>query len=170
MIFGDGPFHAVYAVHPHRLLRLSMDGEGPIACALAGSTDWNVGDYPRQFGELRGGAPPQRVGDQYYSICHSVHGTPKNYRYVAAVYRFGASPPFAPTGAPAGILELPNPFGPARTHERLNPAVAEVVYPCGAIHREGRWFVSYGINDERCAVAVVPHPAVEAAVTSALPG
>lgn len=176
MIFGDGPFFAVYSVNPHRILRLSLEGEGAIAGTEIGTGEPRPGagspfaEYERQFGELRGGAPPQRVGGDYYSFCHSVYGVPENYRYVAAAYRFSASPPFAPTGAPAGTFPLVNPFGGERTREKLNPAVGEVTYPCGAALVDGRWFVSYGINDERCAIAVMAHAGVEAAVSALASG
>jgi len=32
------------------------------------------------------------------------------------------------------------------------------------VFREGQWHVSYGINDEHCAIAVMPHASIEAAI------
>ena len=37
----------------------------------------------------------------------------------------------------------------------MNSAVGEVPYSSGAFDR-GNWMISYGINDERCPVAVFP--------------
>lgn len=162
-IFGDGPLHAVYSVAPHRILQLSLDGDGPIALTEAAVTAWDPGDYPARFGELRGGAVPQRVGERYVSFCHSVHGPGHGeYRYVPSVYAFSASFPFVPTGAPVRPLPLENPLGTSTADGRLNPAVCEVVYPCGAAHDDGRWIVSYGLNDERCAIAVLAREDVDA--------
>ena len=163
-LFGEGPVYAVYRPNPHRILSVPLDGEGKIRCVEIASTPWDVAGYESSFGELRGGAPPQLVSGQYYSICHSVCGTPGDYRYVAAAYRFSARAPFRPSGAPAGALGLPHPFAGRRIHGKLNPAVGAVTYPCGAVFREGHWHVSYGINDEHCAIAVMPHASIEAAI------
>lgn len=167
MLFGEGPVRAVYRPSPHTVLSAPLlSGEGPVVCTQESSVPWDVSSHEASLGELRGGAPPQLVAGQYYSICHSVRGTPGDYRYVAAVYRFAAQPPFRPTAGPAGLLPLPDPFEGRRTHPKLNPAVGSVVYPCGAVHRDGRWHVSYGLHDEHCAIAVLPHAAVEAVVRS----
>lgn len=164
-IFGEGPFHAVYAIAPHRILGLTLDGEGPIVLSEAATSEWDPGDFPRQFGALRGGAAPQRLEDRYFSFCHSVSGPGHGeYRYVPSVYTFAASFPFAPAGAPVRPVPLENPFGTSTRNEKLNPAVSEVVYPCGAAYDEGSWVVSYGLNDESCAIAVLSRDEVEACV------
>ena len=40
----------------------------------------------------------------------------------------------------------------------------EVLYPCGAARDGDRWIVSYGINDEHCALAILTGAEVEAAL------
>ena len=154
-LLGDGPFYAIYSITPHRVLQFSLDGEGAIDFTEAVWTEWNNDAYSRAYGTLRGGAVPQRIGEHYYSICHSVHPAPDGYRYVAAVYRFATSYPFPPTDAPVRPLALPHSLGGARRYAKLNPAVGEVIYPCGAAYDQGRWIISCGINDERCAIAVL---------------
>jgi predicted GH43/DUF377 family glycosyl hydrolase len=149
---GDGLFYAIYSIAPHRVLQFSLEGDGAIDFTEAGSTDWNNDPYASAYGNLRGGAGPQFFDGRYWSFCHSVHNSSTGYRYVAAVYRFSAAYPFAPTDAPARPLSLENPFGPKRIYEKLNPAVGEVIYPCGAAYDQGRWVISYGINDEHCAI------------------
>ncbi|MGD1031912.1 MAG: hypothetical protein ABSA05_12320 [Opitutaceae bacterium] len=164
MFFGDDCTRAVHSVSPHRILEASWKTEGRVECAEIHSTPWDNGEFSRKYGELRGGAAPQRVGSDYFSICHAVNGTPGEYRYVAAAYRFAAAPPFAPNAGPRSPLDLPNPLGGERAYPKLNPAVGEVIYPGGAVFEGGEWIVSYGINDERCAVAVIPHEAVLASL------
>jgi predicted GH43/DUF377 family glycosyl hydrolase len=166
---GEGPLYAIYSITPHRVLQFSLGGEGAIDFTEAVSTEWNNDAYAGTYGALRGGAVPQRVGEHYYSICHSVHPAPDGYRYVPAVYRFAALPPFAPTDAPTRPLALENPFGPRRVYEKLNPAVGEVIYPCGAAYDEGRWIVSYGINDEHCAITFLPAADVMASLGTVVP-
>jgi predicted GH43/DUF377 family glycosyl hydrolase len=167
---GDGPFYAIYSITPHRVLQFSLDGEGPIDFTEAVWTEWNNDAYSRNYGTLRGGAVPQRIGEHYYSICHSVHPAPGGYRYVAAVYRFATSYPFPPTDAPVRPLALPHPLGGTRQYEKLNPAVGEVIYPCGAAYDQGHWIISCGINDERCAIAIVTPADVMASLRAIVRG
>jgi hypothetical protein len=167
---GEGLFHAIYSITPHRVLQFSLEGEGAIDFAETALTEWNNDAYAGTYGALRGGAGPQRIDRHYYSICHSVHPAPGGYRYVPAVYRFSASYPFAPTNAPTQPLTLENPFGPQRVYEKLNPAVGEVIYPCGAAYDQGRWIISYGINDEHCAITLLPSADVMASLRATVPG
>jgi len=74
-----------------------------------------------------------------------------------AVYGFSGVPPFWPDARPVGPLPLDNPFGPRTRYARLNPAVREVIYPGGASYANGQWVISFGINDEHCALAIIPH-------------
>jgi len=156
-IFGDGPFYMVYSIVPQRVLEFSLEGTGDLDCVEIHATPWNNDEWTARHGELRGGAPPQRVGDHYYSVGHAVTGTPGDYRYVAGAYRFEARAPFAPTDVARLPLPLPNPFGARTLFERLNPVCGASVYPSGAVHEGGKWIISYGINDEQCAIAVISH-------------
>lgn len=164
MFLGDDASHAVYSVCPHRILEASWASDDRVECSEISSTPWDCDPFTAIYGELRGGAPPQRVGDGFFSICHAVNGSPGDYRYVAAAYRFSATAPFAPNAGPLVPLDLPNPFGGKRMHPKLNPAVGEVIYPCGASYDGAQWVISYGINDEHCAIAAIPHEAVLASL------
>jgi len=167
--FGEGPFYALYSLTPQRLLRFSLEGRGPIEFHDFAVREWDHTAYTNAYGELRGGTPPQRVGPDYFGIGHSVFGTPENYRYVAAAYRFEATAPFRLTAGPAGPLALGPAVGGERSHPPLNPAIAEVIYPCGAVYGGGRWVISYGVNDERCALAILPHGEILAALRPVSP-
>ncbi len=153
---------AVYSITPHRVLTTSLAGEADVEFEAVAEESLPILQYPACHGGLRGGAPPQRDGDFWLSFCHSVHDGKSGYRYAAAAYRFKSAFPFTPTHAPSQPLELHNPFGGERTHPALNPAVGEVIYPCGAARVGDQWLVSHGINDERCAISVVTDSAVDA--------
>jgi hypothetical protein len=159
-----GPW-GVYSVDPHCILQISLEGEGPLLCEPLAPVPLEASAYVDRYGPLRGGAPPQRRGSHYYSFCHSVYGPPGRYRYVPAVYRFSAEPPFAPTDRPVRPLPLPNPFGTHPLMERLNPVVEECLYPCGAVLEGDHWLISYGINDEVGAIAVLSCADVDATLT-----
>lgn len=158
----DAPGFAVYAPSPHRVLRYSLDGGGPIEFTDAVTSHWDADDWASRYGPLRGGAPPVRVGSRYFAFGHSLRQEEDGVRYVAMAYTFDARPPFAPLQGPRVPLPLGNPFGPHRIHGKLNPAVSEVVYPCGAAFTGDAFVVSHGINDEQCAVTVLPIDDVEA--------
>ncbi len=164
VLFGDKELHAVYSPTPHRVLEFSLSGDGDIEFSDLVTHEWDNGAYAAAHGTLRGGTPPQLFDGRYWSFCHSVAGREGDYRYTPAVYRFAGTVPFAPTDAPTGELALGNPAGNRRSLPKLNPAVGEVVYPCGAAYHDGRWFVSYGINDEQCAVAILSSHEVASAI------
>lgn len=68
----DGELFAVYNIAPHVVLRLEA-GASEIVCRRVYETAWNATGYQARYGELRGGAPPVRVGDVYYSFFHSAY-------------------------------------------------------------------------------------------------
>lgn len=150
------------------MLEFSLEGEGPIALRDLVTTPWTLSAYAAPHGGLRGGAPPQEANGSFWSFCHSVHDDAEGYRYQAVAYRFAAGFPFAPVAEPIAPLALPNPWGSGREFPRLNPAVSEVIYPCGAVRDRDGWRISYGINDERCAITWVSDAEV-AATLRALP-
>ncbi len=157
--------YAVYSIAPHRILRFSLEKDADeLRFDDVARTDWALPDYPASHGGLRGGAPPVLADGEYWSFCHSVHDSHNGYRYAPAAYAFGAKIPFPPTAAPTKPLTLVNPFGEQRTHERLNVAVGEVIYPCGAARDGARWLISHGINDEYCAISALAHADVLATV------
>jgi hypothetical protein len=166
----DGSCHAVYSISPHRVLEFSFDGSDDIHFNEVSRTEWSLfTDYPANHGGLRGGAPAVFADGAFWSFCHSVHNGPDGYRYLPAVYSFSGQSPFAPTAGPTRPLDLHNPLGGKRTYERLNSAVGEVIYPCGAARDGARWLISHGINDEYSAISVVEHADVLATLQPITP-
>ena len=156
VIFGDGPFYAVYSPSPQRLLHCSLDGEGEILFREIAEHPSEDFRFSETYGALRGGAPPLRVGDQYLSICHCLREETQGLHYRAALYCFDGQSPFAPKGGTVRTLPLGNPFGRTTRFPRLNQAISEVIYPCGAAVSGEDLLISYGINDEHCAISVLP--------------
>lgn len=157
---------AVYSIIPHRVLQFSFEGDGDIPFEEVHRHAWTLPRYPACHGGLRGGAPPVAHDGAWWSFCHSVHDGTDGYRYAPAVYAFKAQAPFRPIAAPVSPLALGNPFGGQRVHARLNPAVGEVIYPCGAARDGARWIVSHGLNDEFCALSLLSHDDVLETVES----
>jgi len=163
--FGDGPFYAIYSIEPHCVMEFSLAGENEIKFHPVVSVNWNNGGRSDAYGDLRGGAVPQRLGDYYYNFCHSVYGVAGNYMYAPAVYRFEAGYPFPPKDFSRNLLELANPFGFNDSPDRLNPAVRQVLYPCGAVFEDGKWIVSYGVNDAYSLITEIPRSEIDAALS-----
>ena len=67
----DDQLLAVYTISPHVILRLRLADAHEVRCEPLYTTQWNSSAYTRRFGEMRGGTPPVRVGDTYYSFFHS---------------------------------------------------------------------------------------------------
>ena len=167
---GGGRLLALYSITPHRILEFSIAGEEDVLFDDVAQVEWALDDYPPHHGGLRGGAPPVLVDGRFWVFCHSVHDSAEGYRYAPAAYCFAAEAPFGPLARPKRTLNFANPFGARRTHERLNPAVGEVVYPCGAAHDGTRWLISHGINDEHCGIAVLSTAEVETAMAAVSKG
>jgi hypothetical protein len=107
----DGELWAIYSISPHIVLKVEPAGADALMCRPVFRSEWATESYSSRFGPLRGGAPPQRYQDGYISVFHSCFrvlrlqsmlyrllgkSQGKNLRYVASVYGFAASPPFAP--------------------------------------------------------------------------
>lgn len=146
----------VYSVQPHRLLRFDPSAPGDWTLSGGPGGEWDAGPLGAVHGGLRGGAAPVPLGDgRMLSLCHTVEDSPCGYRYRPVAYTFSAASPHRPLSRPVRPLPLPNPAGARNLLPRLNPPVGEVVYPSGLARHPGGWLVSYGVNDEACALAVL---------------
>lgn len=162
MLFGEDTLRAVYSPCGQVILESSEIREGEIRFRELIRNKWDCTPYSARFGDLRGGAPPVRRGDSYYCFCHSISGVAGNYEYVTAVYRFSAEPPYRVTHSP--VEPIPIGGESFRMYPPLNPAIERVTYPAGAAWHEGTWVVSYGVNDERCRVAVMSEEEVDGCI------
>lgn len=139
-----GPFEAegsqwvVYSITPHKVLKLDM------LAGVATEAYESPGPLPWSGGLLRGGAPPVRVGDVFYSWFHGWKRTGDFYTYSAGCYTFSAKPPFRPLRITPGPV-----WQPDTTLDHLNcPDDRSVIYPAGAVLTDrGQWLVSAGHQD-----------------------
>jgi predicted GH43/DUF377 family glycosyl hydrolase len=104
------------------------------------------------WGDIRGGTPPVKVGDYYYTFHHSSLNWKGRYRrYYAGCLAFEANPPFRPK------MITKEPIFTGSQNDTWAHTKPLVVFPCGAIHRNGEWFITMGVNDMRSAWAKIPH-------------
>ncbi|MDE8650467.1 hypothetical protein [Novosphingobium album (ex Liu et al. 2023)] len=152
-----GSLFAIYSIAPHRVLKLRHWHEDRMIFADFATTYWNSHPISDRFGLPRGGAQPVQRGDKLYHFCHASLRRPTGSVYVAQCYEFEAEPPFAIRRFTLEPLQLPNPLGERFTLPKLNPKVRSVVYPAGNLPLDGdQVLLSYGLNDEACALAPVP--------------
>ena len=154
---GEDTLYSVYSLSPLRILALSTVGKGKMLFSETQLNCWDDLSYANRFGVMRGGAPPVLVEGRQYLFCHSRYRTFRGICYVPGLFGFSEKEPFVPEVFRPRPLTLENPFGSRFLYERLNDSVSNVVYPCGALYQSGEWLVSYGINDEQCAIQRLDH-------------
>lgn len=143
----DGELYAVYTCTPHRILRLR--GE---EAELVYETDVGV---PWRGGELRGGAAPVRVGDEWWHFCHDSIGGRDGKVYRVGLYAFSAAPPFAMTRM------IPEPLMVA--DKATNPGnYASVAWVAGAVRRGDEWALAISMHDRWQEIHTARHAELEA--------
>ncbi len=144
----DGAWYFVYQFAPHIVVRVG--NEVPVA-------EHKTDTKPKwDYGEIRGGTPPVRVGDEYVSFFHS--SLPwKNLqkRYYAGAYAFEAKPPFRITK----MTSEPLLSGSDKDSRTLGGP--PVIFPCGALLEKDKWLVTFGVNDETCGWVKIPNKDLE---------
>lgn len=151
--FHDGKPHLLYLSQPMVILEWSEDFKRyreHISRKTQQAGLWH-------FGQIRGGSPPIRIGEEYWTFFHSsmADACAGNRRYFLGAMAFEAKPPFNITK----ITGRPLLRGSAA--DRFSPHKPLTVFCCGAIHRRGKWLLSAGINDLDSAWAVIPHDELE---------
>ena len=149
-----GKLFFVCSLTPHIVVELDATYQ---PCAVF-TTEWAplgiMGDFEEK---LRGGTPPVRVGEYYVTFPHFHTKHPeRSRRYGFNACAFEARPPFQIVGLtePLVIGSAHDPTLPNLAYPHYHPIV---VFPCGALHREGLWTVSAGINDSFDALFEIPH-------------
>lgn len=142
----DGVWHIVYRFDPHIVCVLKDGGE------VSQVYDSRLTTKRWDYGEVRGGTPPVKVGDEYVSFFHSsLPWTNRQRRYFMGAYSFEARPPFRVTA----VTSEPILAGTDKETRILGGPL--VIFPCGALLQRGKWTVTYGINDEACGWIKIPH-------------
>jgi predicted GH43/DUF377 family glycosyl hydrolase len=140
----NGEIFFVYLADPHEVV--SLRGEKLVS---------RVDGVRWRYGTVRGGTPPIRVGDRFWTFFHSRRLEGNRWRYYMGAYSFMASPPFAP------ISMTPVPLLAASGRDPQLHRLPLVVFPCGAIKRKGGWIVSLGVNDVNIALFSIGDDALE---------
>lgn len=152
--FHEGKLHLIYTSDPWEVVEFGAGWDDQIKYEWEGMK-WN-------YGTVRGGTPPILVGDLYYTFFHSsVPWRGRFRRYHMGALAFEAKPPFKP------VMWTREPLLSGSQNDPWHQQKPLVVFPCGAVLENDRWFISMGINDLKCAWVDIPHEDVVKAVEAA---
>lgn len=142
----DGSLYAVYLSHPrHQIVRVEC------------SSETIVYDEPNLFpwsgGEIRGGAPPVRVGDVYWHFFHDRITQPNGrLLYRTGLLEFDGKPPFAPLRMVREPIQVADP--------ETQPAdrnYADVLFVGGAVRVGDDWILCSGEHDRQLRLDKFSH-------------
>lgn len=142
----ENAIHMVYTAVPHQVAVFTKGERADRTHAT------KLDKEPWKYGTIRGGTPPVRVDDEYWTFFHSsLPWQGKKRRYYMGAYAFQAMAPFHITRM------TPKPLLTGSQQDPWAPGLPLVIFPGGAIFRNGTWFVVYGVNDCRCGWIEIPH-------------
>lgn len=143
----EGELYAVYRMQPHKVVHFVGGNAYPFSEQMT-TLPWSVG-------EVRGGAPPVRVGEEYWCWFHGTDRTRKPALYTMGVATFAAKPPFQ------WLRCTPMPVMVPDVRDCPKGWWANVVFPGGTILKDGKWLVSYGYHDHECRMVEFSHQSIE---------
>lgn len=145
--FHEERLHLLYQANPWTVVSFGTKWDE--------QTKHNGREVTWNYGEIRGGTPPVRVDDLYWTFFHSSMPWQGPYRrYYMGALAFQATPPFTP------VFITPEPMLIGSPHDRWNQRKPPCVFPCGAVLQNGSWFITYGVNDLNCGWVEIPHKSV----------
>lgn len=148
----DGKLYCLYHHHPWTVWQCD-DAFGVVK-------EWKSEQaLPWKWGGPRGGTPVVLEHDKLWTMFHSQWFHPCRHLFDEAIYfgglvSFEPEPPFRPMSISTQPLLEP------AWDELLGkgPTEMAVAYPCGLMSLRDHWVVSYGVHDQRCAVALLDKP------------
>lgn len=146
----EGELYCVYhSVPEHQILRIG--DRATLAYSIPTGSIW-------QGGLVRGGASPVHHRGQYYHWFHGWRQLGSKIMYSMGLACFEDHPPFRIRR----MTPLPL-LGPNLKEDPGFPIshTKSVVFPGGALIRNGEWWVSYGHHDCRCEIAIFDEDEVE---------
>lgn len=140
----EGVLHFVYTINPFHIVARTSH--------MKVEEDYWTDAPEWDYGQMRGGSNPVRVGDVYYCFFHSCLDHPTYRRiYFTGAYAFSAKPPF-------GVISCTQePLLCASEQDIRNEGAPIVTFPCGAIYENDEWLVTLGVNDCACAWFKISH-------------
>jgi hypothetical protein len=142
--FHDNQLHLLYHSKPWRIAAIGKSFED--------ATPYESEGVGVSYGEIRGGTPPILVDGLYWTFFHSsLPWVDRFRRYHMGAIGFESKPPFKP------VMVTPSPILTGSQNDYWLPRKPLVVFPGGALFKNGEWLIVYGVNDLKCGYCFIPH-------------
>lgn len=142
--FHEDKLHCLYKSDPWEVVEFGSKWEE--------QTHHNSEGVKWKYGVVRGGTPPILVGDKYFTFFHSsLPWRGRFRRYYMGALAFEAKAPFQP------VLWTHEPLLVGSQNDHWGQRKPLVVFPCGALFENDKWFVTLGVNDLKSAWIEIPH-------------
>lgn len=146
-----------YKRNPHKILKLSEPAKNQLSHMnyTKGPPFQNL-YWPKKWGELRGGTPAKKVGNEYLAFFHSgIEDEDGFVWYMMGAYTFEGKPPFKITG----ISNHPILFEGIYNTPHLNTANPRLrcIYPAGFVieERDGKELIHVSAGENDSAVKII---------------
>lgn len=142
----------VYYPAPHIVYEVKLTYDTPTLGEKWEAENWKAADFMEN---ARGGAPPVKVGDEFYHFYHTQHRHGKGVAYQVGLYTFEAKPPW-------NIRRIVK--GPLLS---MVPSKRELdcIFPTGASLEKEKWHLSCGIQDHETVAITLCFEDVERLLT-----
>jgi predicted GH43/DUF377 family glycosyl hydrolase len=145
----------LYTIHPQKIYKASHFEKRKIECV---ASHHFLLEWPKIWGDVRGGTPAQLIDDEYLAFFHSSFEDQRGVLwYVMGAYIFASSPPFQLTGISSypilfeAVYDTPH-------HDRANPRI-RALYPMGFVYERQQdmelLHVSCGENDSAIKIITI---------------
>lgn len=148
----EGRPHLIYTTTPHRVVEFDNH------MSVLQEHVTNAYNPLWWYGDPRGGTPPIKVNNEYWTFFHSsVPWVKGKRRYHMGAYAFSTTPPFRMTR----MTSLPLLTG--SRHDPWIPGLPLVIFPGGSLFnsKTEEWTVVFGVNDCRSGYVKIPHSDLE---------
>lgn len=148
----QGKMMLAYSLCPHLIFAPSMqDGVCETVCSTNNSIKW-------KWGDLRGGTPAIKEGNEYLSFFHSSIDMPSQQsggvvltHYFMGAYTFASEPPFNITQVSPKPIVAKGFYSGKKYQPYWKPV--QVVFPCGIISDKKYIWIAYGKQDHEIWIA-----------------
>ena len=144
----EGKIFCVYYPSPHVVYEVKLDNRKPSLGQKWEAENWSDAGLMEN---ARGGAPPVRVGDEFWHFYHTQHRHGKGVAYQVGLYTFEAKPPWNLKRIIKGPLLSMVP----------SKRDLDCIFPVGADLKSGKWTLSCGIQDHETVAISLDFPALE---------
>jgi len=147
-----GNLFCVYYPAPHIVYEVKLENRKPSLGQRWEADNWKSADLMEN---ARGGAPPVRIGDEFYHFYHSQHIHGRTVTYQVGLYTFEVMPPWNIKRVIKGPLLN---VVPSKREQ-------DIIFVVGAYLEGEKWHLSCGVQDHETVAVTLDSVDVERLLT-----